>query len=129
MGRKQDTVQDALFPPQDAVIVAFPKLTAVTMPLLTVATDGLLLLHETELSEALEGETEDDSIPDSPTYSRIEFLLSVTLFTTGLGVGVGAGRLLGADEAVGTCVTASDALGSSEGVSVSPGMGSGPILT
>ena len=50
------TVQDAVFPLFDlAVIVAVPAALAVTVPLLTVATPLLLLLHVTVLLGAFDG--------------------------------------------------------------------------
>ena len=49
-------------PPLEAVMVALPLLMALTMPLLTVATDGLLLFQVIEPSPPLVV-----SVDDSPT--------------------------------------------------------------
>ena len=57
MGTSTVTVQLAVSPPAEAVIVALPAATAVTTPFATVATDVSLLVQVTEGSVALAGLT------------------------------------------------------------------------
>ena len=75
------TVHEALFPSAVAVIVAVPADLAVTVPLLTVATLGLLELHDTVLLVAFEGVTVALSVAVSPSVSEILELLRITLVT------------------------------------------------
>ena len=82
------TAHDAVKPPSTVltVIVADPALTAVTLPLLTVATDLSLLSQVTEALSALLGETVAVRSPLSPSTSEREVGLTVTPVTlTGWG--------------------------------------------
>jgi hypothetical protein len=67
-----------------AVMVAVPALTAVTVPLLTVATPLLLLDHVTFLFVALLGATVATSVSLLPTVRLVDGLLSVTPVTATL---------------------------------------------
>ena len=70
------TLQDAVFPLEVfAVIVAVPNPFAVTLPLLTDATDVLEDVHVTDLLVALEGDTVADKVFEAPLFSVIEVLL------------------------------------------------------
>ena len=60
---------------------AVPAETAVTVPFETVATDVLLLLHETELSDAFDGATVAVSCSVEPSSIEVLFLLSETPVT------------------------------------------------
>ena len=72
------TAQVALLPPQLAVIVAVPSLTAVTFPPLTVATAVLELDQVTVCSVASDGLTVAVRVEDSPSISVKDVLLIVT---------------------------------------------------
>ena len=64
-----------------AVIVALPNPTAVIVPLLTVATEGLLEVQVTDLSVASAGNTAAVKVSASPTAKVVEVLFNVTLVT------------------------------------------------
>ena len=73
------TEQVADLLPAFAVMVAFPSATAVTLPLAsTVATEVLLELHVTVLSDALSGFTVAVRVAVSPSLSSSEDLSKVT---------------------------------------------------
>jgi hypothetical protein len=63
------------------VIVALPADTALTVPLFTLATEVLLLLHDTFLFVALEGDTVALRVSLPPTVSERLDLLRLTLVT------------------------------------------------
>ena len=65
------------------VIVAEPLFTAVTLPLLTVATEVLLLDHVTFLFVALLGETVALTVAELP-LRRESFVLLRTMLVTGI---------------------------------------------
>ena len=64
-----------------AVIVALPNPTAVIVPLLTVATEGLLEVQVTDLSVASAGNTVAVKVSVWPSVKSIEVLSNVTLVT------------------------------------------------
>ena len=72
----------AVLPPADAVIVAEPTLSAVTLPSETVATLTLEVVHVTVLSVALDGLTVAVSVSVPPISNVREDLLSVTDVTS-----------------------------------------------
>ena len=73
------TVQVAVLPlTVFAVIVAVPFATAVIFPFETVATDDLLVVQATVLSEAFDGETVAVIVWDAPLLRVIEVLLRET---------------------------------------------------
>jgi hypothetical protein len=77
------TLHVAVFPPSSevAVMMAFPGETAVTVPLLTVATEALLEVHRTVLLSAFEGETVAVRVYDSPSIIVIDEESNVMLVT------------------------------------------------
>ena len=82
-------VHVAILSPAVTVMVAVPTLTAVTLPLETVATPASELDHETDLLLALEGDTVALKSTDSPIAREAEVWLSVTPDTsTGLVSGL-----------------------------------------
>ena len=75
------TVQLAVSPPAEAVIVALPAATAVTTPFTTVATDVSLLVQVTEGSAALAGLTVATSVSVPPTDIDALVLFKLTPVT------------------------------------------------
>ena len=77
------TAQVAVLPPSSvvAVMIAFPNLHAVTIPLLTVATDTLLDVQITVLFSASLGETVAVSTWLPPSSSSIDVALKITEVT------------------------------------------------
>ena len=74
------TRHSALLPPSAVVtlIVVVPDFTALTVPLLTVATEVLELVHDTFLFVALDGETVAVSVSLSPSVRVSVLLFSFT---------------------------------------------------
>jgi hypothetical protein len=92
------TEQVADLPPALAEMFAKPTLTAVTVPLSTVATDVFELDQATVLSVAFEGVTVAVRLEVPPTVSDSVVWFSVTPVTAttcGLGSGFGSGFSLG----------------------------------